>query len=1559
MIVGGASSAWGTDVTYTFSSKAWAASDGTGSANWTSGKDGNSYNNGVQVTTGASGANATSPSSFSNVSNVRVYYHTNASDGVGTIKVKVGTGTEKSFSVTKPAKGTGTTSKYTDFSFSNLTGNIKLTVECTSNSVYIEKVVITYTAGFTVAYDANGATSGTAPTDASSPYSSGATVTVLGNTGSLAKTGYTFDGWNTKDDGTGTTYSAGVTFEITADVTLYAKWNAKTAAGLAYETTSYNVFPGASFDTPTLTNPNSLDVSYSSSNTSVATVNVSTGAVTVGTTEGTATITASSSETSTYAAGSASYTITVAKGATTVILSDDSWTANILDGATKELTATAKYSETTLDSPAITWSSSNTSVATVSGGVVTPVAPGSATIRASYAGTTTYASSYADCAVTVNKANTTLTLNEDEIEQDLKDGRSFALTPTVKASKSDDSEVTLDSPTVTWTSSDETVATVSDGVVTGLKAGTTTITASYAGGDLYNAATNATCSVTLTDTRTGVSISTFTADKTTLVIGDEQATTITNDQAGWTAAYTYSSSDEDVATVDENGVITAVAKGTATITATINISLSETGYKEGTTTSKTLDITVTKPFHTATFWVNGDVTRTASVEEDQAITFPTAVETTPGDGEFPKVINGKTFVGWYTDTYSHATTAPSPYVNTATATMSTSDVTYYAVYATVSGGEVDASLTNSEITTNFTNTTMAYGTAKTYNDTSDGISWEIAGFTDATGRPWIQQKKHEDSYIKIAAAGNITEIKVKITSASNTSGGIADISKHTAYSGYVYLESSASSSPSGTYGSSNTVSSNIVTLTPSSSVSTLYVQVGSGARVWDIDVTYDNSTASAFTTDARADAGIAYANAEVDVKLTSDYTGQALTNPNSLTVSYSSSDATVATVNSSTGAITELKKAGSTTITATFAGNATYKPAEVSYTLNVTEKTPAGLAYANDVVEKVTTDDAFTNTLTNGYSLTVSYSSSETGVATVNASTGEVTIKGAGETTITATFAGNEDYEAGSASYTLTVSKAIPTLSFASDNAIGRKGEAFAGNALTNPANLTVSYSSSDTDVATVNSSTGAVTIVAAGTTTITASFAGNDTYTSGSASYMLKVLDTPTITVSNQTIAWGETFTYNAASNVTGGPVTVTSGNTSIATVDGLKITPVACGEVTITVSTAEDETYKAGSNTFTLTVTAPAGSTTAPSTDIVVFYESFDTNTGTGGNDDSWNGSIASSDFEANNTWTTTNAKGADACAKFGTSGAGGSAITPEINLEEDIIYTLTFKAGAWDGKSEGTSLSLSASNATIKNEANTATVSSVTTSKGKWTSYTLKVIVTDESDPVKITFSTDGGNKRFFLDEVKVFYEQDPTTTVTLNKDGYATYCSVNPMDFSSTTGYTAWRVSNIDESGVITFTKITEKIKGGQGVLLYNKNADGEKTSTATIKFADGTTEFTSSENLLVGTTAPTFVEQEVDDYTNFALSSSNSDFRKIKEAGMVVPANKAYLPVLTENIPAGARLTFVFEDDQTTTIQGVSVRKTASDTYYNLKGQRVDNPKKGGIYVKNGKKVIFK
>ena len=106
----------------------------------------------------------------------------------------------------------------------------------TSTSTALSQVVNVAPVTYTVTYNGNGNTGGAPPTDASSPYTSGAPVTVLGNTGSLVKAGSSFTGWNTAANGSGTTYAPAATFAINADTTLFAQWSAAPAITPATQT---------------------------------------------------------------------------------------------------------------------------------------------------------------------------------------------------------------------------------------------------------------------------------------------------------------------------------------------------------------------------------------------------------------------------------------------------------------------------------------------------------------------------------------------------------------------------------------------------------------------------------------------------------------------------------------------------------------------------------------------------------------------------------------------------------------------------------------------------------------------------------------------------------------------------------------------------------------------------------------------------------------------------------------------------------------------------------------------------------------------------------------------------------------------------------------------------------------------------------------------------------------------------------------------------------------------------------------------------------------------------
>ena len=136
----------GSSYIYTFTDKSWTANLGGSAANWTKGKDGNAFTSGqgIQVTTGVTGANATSPKSFTGVSRIVVTYNTNKSAGAGSIVVQVGDNTEKSNSCAYSGSGDGRSANYTTtYNYATKQdGKVKLTVNTTTNSLWIKSVEV-------------------------------------------------------------------------------------------------------------------------------------------------------------------------------------------------------------------------------------------------------------------------------------------------------------------------------------------------------------------------------------------------------------------------------------------------------------------------------------------------------------------------------------------------------------------------------------------------------------------------------------------------------------------------------------------------------------------------------------------------------------------------------------------------------------------------------------------------------------------------------------------------------------------------------------------------------------------------------------------------------------------------------------------------------------------------------------------------------------------------------------------------------------------------------------------------------------------------------------------------------------------------------------------------------------------------------------------------------------------------------------------------------------------------------------------------------------------------
>lgn len=137
------------NATYVFTSKSWTATLNGVAANWTSGKDGSGFsNNGIQVTSNAAstGANATSPVSFDNITKIVITYNTNQSAGTGTFEVQIGDDEAVSAVCKYSGKKNGTTANFTTvFDYAEpQSGKVKLTTNVTTNSIYVVSIAITY-----------------------------------------------------------------------------------------------------------------------------------------------------------------------------------------------------------------------------------------------------------------------------------------------------------------------------------------------------------------------------------------------------------------------------------------------------------------------------------------------------------------------------------------------------------------------------------------------------------------------------------------------------------------------------------------------------------------------------------------------------------------------------------------------------------------------------------------------------------------------------------------------------------------------------------------------------------------------------------------------------------------------------------------------------------------------------------------------------------------------------------------------------------------------------------------------------------------------------------------------------------------------------------------------------------------------------------------------------------------------------------------------------------------------------------------------------------------------
>ena len=239
-------------------------------------------------------------------------------------------------------------------------------------------------------------------------------------------------------------------------------------------------------------------------------------------------------------------------------------TATLQAGGTQRFVATAKASDgTVISGVSFTWSSSNTAVATINNGVVTAVAAGTATIRATGNGV-----SSAAVTITVTVAAVANVTVSPSSTQELMVGEMVTFTATARtaggAIRSDVS--------IIWASSDTSVVTItSAGVATAVDAGSAMVRATADG----ISSSPVTINVAEPPPPEPV-VATVTVRPASMMImvgGMFQFTAVAMTADGMVVddvEFTWMSDDPEVATVDGSGMVTAVAAGTAMITATGN-----------------------------------------------------------------------------------------------------------------------------------------------------------------------------------------------------------------------------------------------------------------------------------------------------------------------------------------------------------------------------------------------------------------------------------------------------------------------------------------------------------------------------------------------------------------------------------------------------------------------------------------------------------------------------------------------------------------------------------------------------------------------------------------------------------------------------------------------------------------------------------------------------------------------------------------------------------------------------------------------------------------------------
>ena len=611
--------------------------------------------------------------------------------------------------------------------------------------------------------------------------------------------------------------------------------------------------------------------------------------------------------------------------------------------------------------------------------------------------------------------------------------------------------------------------------------------------------------------------------------------------------------------------------------------------------------------------------------------------------------------------------------------------------------------------------------------------------------------------------------------------------------------------------------------------------------------------------------------------------------------------------------------------------------------------------------------------------LALAYSSSNSEVATVDATTGAITPVGEGDATITVSFEGDAARAllADEASYTLHVLKVAAGLAYSKDEITCTYGEDVEWPVLSNEYNFPVTYSSSDETVATVDGE-GVVTFTGIGTTVITATCS---TVTPIETAQFTLTVNKGSIEMAYSAAEAKALIGFTAIEelpqltiNGKAQEVIFTSSNPAVASISAEGVVTLnGAGESEIKATVPGTVAYDGKEASYQLTVDTKAG---------IAFY--WDNLKDAFGDEDLRFNAIntayyylpfanpygvdvtysvsdadilkieTGAEYTNNEMFSVTVLKPgeADIIATY-----AGNGIVPAETVTMHVKVLKAQYEASFD-KDEVTAY-LDYAEASGQDKTTVYPVLNVTSegvSDIKYSSSNTEVFVISSGGTTKVLRSvgtatvtatlpeTDFYEKATFSYTVHVEWEQHE---LVVGSTGYATYCCMSGLTFEN-------RDDDLQAFVVSSF--------GDGNVKLVKVNHVMPKTPLL-IKATPGTYTIEHDQNmkqyanLLKGTLEPTYVTPTEGIYTNMVLSKGEDGsvgFHTLKAAGEI-GAWKAYLQVETEVAEAYSGFLGLIFEDETTGVN--SVRELPSDgNWYTLQGVRIEKPTQPGIYVRNGKKV---